>query len=422
VAAVPIPPAWRDRLIVRAGRAERSRSGVWLDPALAAILGLAIVVRVIVGLFVPPLDFQDALLYREEAENLLAGRLIQSHLVMPLYPLAIALLGGGRLGQSAVSLIANLAIVAIAYRLTYEITKRQGPAVVAGVALALLPSAIFYSLVGLTESLFTALMLGALISLYTGRTVAASVLLVLAILTRPTLDILAPGIVVWTALVVRQVGWRLAARDLGIYVAIYVTLMSPWWIHNFVKYGTLVRLNLGAGVVLYAGNNPKNDTGGGIAGHDVDFSEFDRIPDPIMREKAMRDAAIAFVRQNPDRAIELVFMKFERFWRVVPFAPRFRGNLAAIAVTIAIAPLLCFAVSGVTLLRHRFRQLTLILISILYIMLVHMVTIGSIRYRFPVEPLLVVLGAPALWLVSRRIWQMLAGCLGSPAARNPSGD
>ena len=40
--------------------------------------------------------------------------------------------------------------------------------------------------------------------------------------------------------------------------------MAPWWLHNYHYYGTFVRLNVAGGENFYAGNNPRNKTGGGL--------------------------------------------------------------------------------------------------------------------------------------------------------------
>jgi 4-amino-4-deoxy-L-arabinose transferase-like glycosyltransferase len=268
---------------------------------------------------------------------------------------------------------------------------------------ALYPAAILYTISALTESLFTALCLAGLLALYRDRVFAASVFFVLAILTRPAIELLAPFLVVWFALVLRRKPLRIAMRDLAVYTAVYVLLFLPWWIYNYKTYNTFVRLNLGSGLVFYSGNNPMNDTGGGISAIDYDAKAFSHIADPVARDEAMMRAALRFIRDNPRRFLELSMMKFERFWRIVPFAPRFRGNLAAIFLTISFVPLAWAAIAGLTLARRRFWYLTPLLGFVLYLMLVHMVTIGSIRYRFPAEPILMVLAAPALRLVLRRL-------------------
>ena len=56
--------------------------------------------------------------------------------------------------------------------------------------------------------------------------------------------------------------------------------MTPWWLHNYKAYGSFVRLTPGAGVALYAGNNPLNHSGGGNLGADYDLNSFANITDP----------------------------------------------------------------------------------------------------------------------------------------------
>jgi hypothetical protein len=174
--------------------------------------------------------------------------------------------------------------------------------------------------------------------------------------------------------------------------------MSPWWIHNYVKYDAFVRLSLGDGHVLYSGNNLHNTTGGGIANgletDDLDSTIFDHLTDPILRNEAKKDAALKFIQENPARFIELAGKKFVRFWRLWPFASEYQSN------TIIFVSLLSYGnvlfLSLLFLFNHAktlFRQLSPFFIFTGYLTLIHIVTIGSIRYRLPIEPFLIILAA-----------------------------
>ena len=145
-----------------------------------------------------------------------------------------------------------------------------------------------------------------------------------------TITLLAPLLVLAFALLVQGGGWRFGFLRVAQYVAIYLVVMAPWWAHQYAKYDTFVRLNLGDGIVLYAGNNPANRTGGGVGfgeGDGVGITDTNpshpayRIKDPIARNRALKAAAISFIRENPRRFVELAGIKFVRFWRLWPFSP-----------------------------------------------------------------------------------------------------
>jgi len=174
--------------------------------------------------------------------------------------------------------------------------------------------------------------------------------------------------------------------------------MSPWWAHNYVKYDTFVRLSLGDGKVLYSGNNPINQSGGGVANSassdDMNLNQFDPIHDPVLKNEAMKRAAFDFILENPGRFIELAGIKFVRFWRLWPYAPEYQKpyiivvSLLSYGVVLALAILFLLRNIGV-----HWRNVTPMLLFMIYLTAIHMVTIGSIRYRLPVEPFLIIIAA-----------------------------
>ena len=171
--------------------------------------------------------------------------------------------------------------------------------------------------------------------------------------------------------------------------------MSPWWIYQYDKYGEFVRLTLADGVVLYSGNNPMNITGGGIGNKsgisDADLTKFNNISDPIKRNDTMKQEAIKYIVDKPVHFIKMAAVKFVRFWRLWPFTEHYQqwyivaSSLLSYGVVLALS--IGFLFRNV---KEKFIQLLPIFSLIVYLTLVHMVTIGSIRYRFPLEPFLII--------------------------------
>lgn len=369
---------------------------------LLAILLLAFAVRVAAFLLLPEQPLPDAEAYRVAAAGLRETWQLDNPLMMPLYPLLIAVVGPG-LGQAGADIVLSVGIVWLCWALARALFGTRAAAVLAALIAAFYPFLVFYAVVGLTETLFTFLLLAAFYSLYRARMLLASIFFVLSILTRPSVELFAPVVILWTALVVHRAGVLAALRNLAVYGLVYTLLMAPWWLHNYERYGTFVRLNLASGHVLYSGNNPANETGGGIMGVDFDQGAFAGISDPIARDRALQQAALAYIRENPERFLDLAWLKFQRFWRVTPFAPEYRDNALAIVAALSFVPVLILALVTVAIRWRQFWTLSPILGWIAYLTLVHMVTIGSIRYRFPLEPFLIVLAAPSLALVLDRI-------------------
>ena len=78
------------------------------------------------------------------------------------------------------------------------------------------------------------------------------------------------------------------------YLMVYIILMSPWWYHNYLKYGKFVRLNIGSSFVLYVGNNPLNKTGGGVIIDEDDLRKF-----PERFTKTVKDYDFEEFRNKP---------------------------------------------------------------------------------------------------------------------------
>ncbi|MCP4327269.1 MAG: hypothetical protein GY791_02380 [Alphaproteobacteria bacterium] len=352
-------------------------------------------------------DFVDARHYREMGRELVASGQTDNFRYMPLYPLWTQLTGEG-LTQQLADILLSLVLIWLIYQLVQVLFQDRRAALIAAIIAAMYPHFIFYAVVGLTETAFAVLLCAALLLLYRERYAAGAVLLVLAILVRPTLDPLAPVLIIVFACWVHRHSVNFAIGRLALYVLVYVVLMMPWWVHNYQAYGSFVRLSLGDGIVFYSGNNPMNRSGGGIHGVDVDMAAIDsENPDPVARNAAAHDAARAYIRDNPGRSVEMMGVKLVRFWRLWPYAAAYQGAATIIASLLSYGAVLALAVWF--LIAHakgRWRPLSPVLLFTAYLTLVHIVTIASIRYRFPIEPFLIAFAAVVLAAWSRR-WPQL---------------
>ncbi len=370
--------------------------------ALLIILGVAAVLRLamtpIIAARVGYLP--DILSYRTAAADLLAGHMIQNDLAMPGYPIMVLLAGGGGLGQLLADIAFSVLSVWCIARITREITGDALSGLLAALLWAVYPFSIFYAVTGLSETFFVALFLLGFLAYQRGSFTFGSVAMVAAILTRPAVELLAPVLILTFALVVHRLSLNRALKHLAIFAAIYVVLISPWWWHNYEKYGRFVRLNLGSGIVLYSGNYAGNLDGGGV-NFSIDVPGYYDIQDPVERDRTLRDAAVRFIIDNPGRFFELAGLKFLRLWRFWPYAAEYTSMFLFIVSAASFLPVLLLSMVGAVWGVGRYgRKLIPIALFVGYTTAVHMVTIGSLRYRFPMEPFLVILAsAPSAWIV-----------------------
>lgn len=228
----------------------------------------------------------------------------------------------------------------------------------------------------LRQFIWLALMTGALIGLATYM--------------RPTWILVGPGLAALYLLLGKPPIRRRCV------VAVYVMaglaiMLAPWTIRNAFVIGHFVPTTLWVGPSLYDGLHPlaKGDS-------DMTFFEEDQLMQKMSEyemDHEYRRRAWEFVRSHPWRTIELAMIKQSRFWSPIPNAAQFSGRLLQIAGWIAFLPLMVFAVVGAWFARHDLWPLILTVAPILYFAALHLLFVGSLRYRLPAEFPLAVLSA-----------------------------
>lgn len=378
--------------------------------AIFLILLIALLVRLAAALLVPDQDalFSDAASYRQAGRDFWSNLNFDNIYIMPLYPIIVGALNAGW-AQTLFDISASVISVWLVYTIAMEVFADNLIALVAALMTALYPPLIFFSIITLTESLFIMLLLAAFACWYRGHFTAAAVFAVLSILTRPVLDLAAPVLIVYFSLAIHHLGVRGALRNLAIYGLIYGALMTPWWIYNYRTYGTFVRLNLNFGITLYVGNNPMNKTGGGNGGVDWDVSDImASTSDPILRDREYKRRAYSYIAESPARFLHMSFFKVARMWQPVPHNGAYTKPAVIFASlvtcgTILFLSLLYLAVWGRSEIRRTFPMLILAA----YLTAVVAVLFGTIRYRLPLEPFMIILSAAALVRLASP-WQAVA--------------
>ena len=222
------------------------------------------------------------------------------------------------------------------------------------------------------------------------------------ILVRPSWAAIAPLLwLAWVA-VVRRPG---AIRGAVLAAVGAAAVMSPWWIRNARVYGRFVPTALWLGASLYDGLNPE-----ATGASDMNFlgdPEFQAL-DEVRQDAVLRGRALAFARAHPGRALRLAAIKAARFWSPWPNAEQFRAEgragaavmLASAAVTL---PFYAALLVGAWACRRDGRALVLLAGPLVGVAALHLVFVGSIRYRIPAAVPALGLAAIGLrWAIDRR--------------------
>lgn len=272
---------------------------------------------------------------------------------------------------------------------------------------ALYPFLLFYQGLLLSETLFNTLFLGGIAALFWWRDrglridralVTACLLFAAATMTKATLTVLPPLLLAATAWLAGT-GWRRVAAILIAASSLYAAFMSPWWIRNATLFHAFVPFTTSSASNLYLGNNAHNPDAGIDWAHDVDpktIARINALPGELARQQAYKAVALRYIEDNPAAFMRAAAKKFLRFWNIIPNAPEFRGGLYLLASAASFGPVLLLALIAAVRRWRQWHLLAPLYLVIGYFTFVHVVTIASLRYRLPIEPLLIVLAAAPL--------------------------
>ena len=322
--------------------------------------------------------------------------------------------------------------VGLIWRLTNRISGVRS-ANFAALFAALYPGAVGMSIFVLSELIFCPLMLSSLlcssIALDAKRqsrkyyiwTLLGGVLTGLACLARPSWGLWAG--LWWLFVTSRLLAKReskpiLACSLTGIAFVGGITLaMGPWWIRNYQITGKFVPSTLQVGASLYDGwhEGATGSSDEGMAFVDRYLKEQqaeDRnlealgIPRESTLEwrldRRMRNAAIEWVRENPSDAIRLGMVKFWKTWRPVPVAQELGGQAVRYAEGLAYVVIMGLGACGIWSTRCR-PGAWLFALPTVYFGVLHMMFIGSVRYRQPAVLVMCVLAGCGIVFLLERI-------------------
>jgi 4-amino-4-deoxy-L-arabinose transferase-like glycosyltransferase len=230
----------------------------------------------------------------------------------------------------------------------------------------------------------------------------------IAILTRPSFLLFIPFFAVLSLLgnPKKSLIVNLTFTGLGIAVC-----MLPWWYRNYRITDRFVPTTLQVGASLYDGLH-QGASGGSDEG--MKFSEGFAIKltqeeSDTEREQEstfeyrlnqrLQSAAMEWSQQNPMEVAKLAASKFARTWNPWPPAAELSSFWVRLTESIGCFGVLVLSAIGMIAYRDRWKEMYIFLLPTIYFTLLHMVFVGSIRYRQPAIVALCVLaglGAAAL--------------------------
>jgi len=441
--------------------AEDAAMAAKWKPLIAALIIVALVLRIMAAILVERhvqnagrafLIEGDANGYWELAQKIATGQDYAIHqppryvLRMPGFPLLLAasirIFGDNVFAARIVLAIVGTACCWLTYRLGSLVHMRR-TGFWAAMFVTINPLHIGNSVLVLSESWFTFWMLLSLLALVKlvdrfsapkklpenadeapavpslGPLVAqscwAGILIGGAVLVRP-------GFLPWLALAACGVLFLLrrtvAIRSLsaGCMVAGCFVVLFPWAARNAAVTDHWVFTSLWSGPSLYDGWNP-DATGAS----DMRFFDDEQVMakqglSEFEMNEHYKQRAFTFAKSNPGRVLELAAIKAGKFLSPTPNATKQAGWVIEAAFVAVWATLAVLAIAGLVSRQWDGVGFLVTVGPLLLFLLVHMVFVGSVRYRLPVEfPLSVMAAIGWRWLVLKR-----GGSAGNSSPTSPA--
>ena len=310
---------------------------------------------------------------------------------------------------------------------------------IAGIAAAIYPELYIYDGWLYTESLYTFLLFAICYVLYRIQRdksvkrgwgswrmwLSCGVLLGLLALTRPNGVIVIGLVIAWA---IAMIWFKVLARRttlIGVVAAALIAcvLIAPWTVRNYLVSNTFIPVATGDGNVLLGSYNDQVLTTPGFQGSWIDplisrpdvakpFPLFTCEPScDVAREAAYKSAAAQWVQSHLSIMPHLLALHFINLWHpdtieadlpVVRFSDQLSSQIVLAMMKIFPIPIFILAALGLAVTLWKWRELLFIYSMIVLTIGQALYFYGSARFRAPIEPMLILLAAGALWWLTHR--------------------
>jgi 4-amino-4-deoxy-L-arabinose transferase-like glycosyltransferase len=307
----------------------------------------------------------------------------------------------------------NCAFAALTIIPLHGIAKRtfgNGAAIGAAWTWVFLPTALYYPMLWVWDTTLMALIFSlifwATMAMREKRGVLAwaayGALWAVGVLINPSILSLFPFFLAWMVWEARKavIPW---AKPAAAALLVFTICLVPWTIRNYRVFGKFIVLRSNFGLELWLGNNPD------VTDSSAQWQHPSEDREEAAKYKSMGEIAymadkeheaFAYMRTHPGRSLALVFQRFEINWLAFsdsPFDVWSRGNFYAKSFLVlnCLLSVLCL-VGTLYANRARIPEAVPFAMVLLIFPLVFYLTHASLRYRFPIDPIMVILAAGAV--------------------------
>jgi len=304
----------------------------------------------------------------------------------------------------------NCAFAALTVIPIYGIARRtigNGLAVGAAWGWVFLPTSLFFPITWIWDTalaaLFLALIFWATLAMRDAKTVLAwagyGALWATGVLINPSLLSLLPFLAGW-AIWQSRGDSRSMVRFSAAALLVFAIALVPWTIRNYRVFGKFIVLRSNFGLELWLGNNPAVPDTWSPWLHPNDSREeaekYKRMGEIAYMEEKEREA-FTFMRTHPSDTLRFMFRRFINNWLAITDSPSDTWSASPLYLKGFIVLNLLLSLSTLlgALFLNRFRPVEAFpyLMVLLVFPLIFYLTHTSLRYRFPMDPIMMVLAA-----------------------------
>jgi hypothetical protein len=193
------------------------------------------------------------------------------------------------------------------------------------------------------------------------------------------------------------------AKPAAAALLVFAIALVPWTIRNYRVFGKFIVLRSNFGLELWLGNNPDvTDTSAEWQHPNTNFAEGEKYKrmGEIAYMADKEHEAFAFMRTHPGKTLNLMFRRFISHWLAFSDSPADvweNGSIYSKSFLILNCLLAVLCLLG-ALYVHRSGDPEAFLFAMVLLVfpLVFYLTHASMRYRFPVDPIMLILAVAAV--------------------------
>jgi hypothetical protein len=304
----------------------------------------------------------------------------------------------------------NCAFAALTTLPIYFIAQRTfGKAVAVGAAWGwvLFPTSLFFPIIWIWDTTLAALVMAlifwATLAMRDAQTISAwagyGALWAVGVLINPSLLSVFPFLAGWAVWKSRR-GPLSPIRMAAATLLIFAVCLVPWTIRNYRVFGKIIVLRSNFGLELWLGNNPGVPDTWSPWLHPNDSREeadkYARMGEIAFMAEKQREA-IDFMRTHPTDTVRFMFRRFLNTWMGTTDSPVDEWStspwyLKAFLVLNILFPVLTF-MGALFVRRSNSEDAPPYFLLLLVFPLIFYLTHSSLRYRFPIDPIMMCLAA-----------------------------